>query len=340
MTVTFPKNADDLTDVWMSQALGRPVTVSDVQRIGVNEGFTGGGVFRVFLSDESLVVKVSPSDPKLRNEFKAANAREVKFYTAMLEENPLPVPRCHYCACDENSGASVLVLDDLGAGRSVPFVEGCSLVDAERVVDALADIHRTFWNSSVLEQMQGVGTVDEFDFEAIWARYEGVLSEVLDGTDVPPILAKMGDYLAEYHRDVMGSLLNEAPITLLHRDVQVDNILFHLNSVSILDWQFVGKGRAGYDLAYFLISSLDPVLRRTHELDLVTRYVNRLARADYCFDQCWKDYVLGVFGKINVTVIATVLLDNSGAHKKAWRRADLERVVAFCTDHDALKALG
>ena len=130
-------------------------------------------------------------------------------------------------------------------------------------------------------------------------------------------------------------------MTLLHRDVQVDNILLHDDGVSLLDWQFVGKGRGAYDLAYFLISSLDPNLRRAHEKALVKRYVMALSQDDYGFERCWADYILGVFGKINVTVIATVLLDNAGSHKQAWRRADLDRLAAFCDDHaGSLKALG
>ena len=37
--------------------------------------------------------------------------------------------------------------------------------------------------------------------------------------------------------------------------------------------------------------------------------------------------------KLNVSVMATVLLDNSSPAKRAWRRADLLRLMAFCEDH-------
>ncbi len=313
--------------------LGRAVSVRGVERIGVDEGFTGGGVFRVTCEGETLIAKLSPNDPKLSHEFKAANAREVQFYTQFAQDERLPVPRCHFGDFDEETGASVLIIEDAGAGRPVSFSKGCSLGDAERVVDALARIHGAFWQAPELKDVQGVETLEEFDFSDVWGRYGDALKAVL-GCDVPRSMQRLGDYFAQNRHSVFGRLLNTEPMTLLHRDVQVDNILFHDDVVSVLDWQFVGKGRGAYDLAYFLISSLEPPVRRTHEKELVQRYVSGLQRDDYGFDLCWQDYLLAVFGKLNVTVVATVLLDNSGPHKQAWRQADLDRLVAFCEDHD------
>lgn len=330
--VDLPRSVEDISSAWLSRVLGRAVSVRGVEQIGVDEGFTGGGLYRLRCDQETLIAKLSPSDPRLSEDFKAANAREVQFYTQFVQDDRLPVPRCHHGAFDANTGASVLIIEDVGAGRSVPFTAGCSLRDAERVVDALARIHAAFWQAPELVDVQGVETLDEFDFTDVWERYADAVGDVL-GCDVPSSVQKLGDYFAHNRHSVFGRLLDTEPMTLLHRDVQVDNILFHDDTVSILDWQFVGKGRGAYDLAYFLISSLDPAVRRGHEKDLLQRYVAGLGRADYGFEQCWQDYILGVFGKINVTVVATVLLDNTGSHKQAWRRADLDRVVAFCEDH-------
>lgn len=65
-------------------------------------------------------------------------------------------------------------------------------------------------------------------------------------------------------------------------------------------------------------------------------YHTRLMQAgvvDYGFKQCWLDYRLAVIGKLYVTIAATVLLDNFPPFKRAWRRTDLERLLAFCEDH-------
>ena len=104
----------------------------------------------------------------------------------------------------------------------------------------------------------------------------------------------------------------------------------------LLDWQFAGKGRGVYDVAYFLISSIDPAQRRNMERGLVALYHAQLLRAgitDYTLSHCWADYLQSVAGKLLMTVAATVLLDNASPHKQAWRRADLTRLLAFCADH-------
>ena len=44
-------------------------------------------------------------------------------------------------------------------------------------------------------------------------------------------------------------------------------------------------------------------------------------------------------GKLFITVAATVLLDNSSAHRRAWRWADLQRLVAFIEDHAVAEIL-
>ena len=88
-----------------------------------------------------------------------------------------------------------------------------------------------------------------------------------------------------------------------------------------------------------MISSLPPAQRRDAEEALLRTYHTSLLQAgiaDYSYGQCWSDYQLAVLSKLTGTVIATVLIDNSSPHRRAWRRADLQRLLAFCQDHKVL----
>jgi hypothetical protein len=60
---------------------------------------------------------------------------------------------------------------------------------------------------------------------------------------------------------------------------------------------------------------------------------------DYDLDQCWADYKLSVASKLFISVTATVRLDNTTPHRRAWRAADLQRIVAFIDDHDPINEL-
>jgi len=67
--------------------------------------------------------------------------------------------------------------------------------------------------------------------------------------------------------------------------------------ITVVDWQTVGIGLPGRDLAYFTATSLDPALRSQIERDLVEHYHRSLLGygvTDYDVDTCWRDYRLGV----------------------------------------------
>ena len=351
----IPDSPDAITPGWLNAVLkntgstkNASVTSFAKSRIGEDEGFTGGSLFILRIqydqferdAPHSLVVKLSPSDAELRAAFKVANGREVQFYTELAPQNNLPVPRCYFGAFDALTGASILLLEDLTNFRRVEFSIGCGPEDAEHVVRVLAKIHAHWWNSPRLKKFSGISILDEFLFSEQWSLYPKKVTELLPDVPIPNSFFALGGYIAANERTIFKQLFETNPITCIHRDIQVDNVLFG-NQTSeppalLLDWQSVGKGRGVYDIAYFIISSLPPEQRLQTEQDLLSIYHTLLVQSGiegYTFDQCWFDYKYSVVGKIFVTVIATVMLDNSSPSKRAWRQADLERLLAFCEDH-------
>ena len=110
----------------------------------------------------------------------------------------------------------------------------------------------------------------------------------------------------------------------------------------IIDWQTTGRGLGISDIAYLLISSLSPTDRRASEQELVGMYHRYLIDSgveNYGLDQCWADYKVSVASKLFISVTATVRLDNTTPHRRAWRAADLQRLMAFIDDHDPINAL-
>lgn len=342
MSLTLPQSADAITPEWLGAALGRPVTTCSVQRIGENESFTGGSLFRLTVrfgsgdGPASLVAKLSPKRPELRAALASANQREVQFYTDLAAIRNLPVPRCYYADFDPDSGASVTLVEDFPQARSVSFMHGCSATDAAAVVSAMAHVHGTFWRSSDLDQLNGPSLLEEFDFPAAWDGYAECLALIVPDVTLPDHFHALGDFLAQNGRKVFGHLQDSGPHTCIHRDLQVDNVLFGEQGPVLLDWQFMGRGKGAYDLGYFLISSLDPIVRRRVENTLIGNYCAALIAqgvSDYPLADCRRDYVMSVAGKILLSVIATVRFDNSTPHKREWRRVDLQRLLAFCEDH-------
>jgi len=121
-------------------------------------------------------------------------------------------------------------------------------------------------------------------------------------------LEKLGDWLSatdsETFTTAMGLvtpwLLAEPDrFALLHGDYRLDNMLFdpECSRVTVVDWQTLGVGLPGRDLAYFTSTSLQPTLRSAIEQDLVDEYHRTLAIygvTDYDRETCWRDYRLGM----------------------------------------------
>ena len=85
-----------------------------------------------------------------------------------------------------------------------------------------------------------------------------------------------------------------------------------------------------------MASSLEPDVRRGCEDALITRYHRALVEGgvvEYTAAQCRADYGVSVLGRLFITAVATVKLDNTSDHRRAWRRADLTRLLAFVADH-------
>jgi aminoglycoside/choline kinase family phosphotransferase len=354
LTLAIPASPDAISPNWLTAALRQSqsittarVTAADLSRIGEDEGFTGGSLYRIKLNYDrlengaptTLVAKLSPTNPEMRTIMRAANQREAVFYQSLASPQTLPVPHCYHADFDPDSGASILLLQDLSGFRSVSFANGCGPADTKRVVEALAKIHGRWWNSPKLAALSGAAIVQEFPFSKLWGDYPAKVTSLLPNVDLPDSFLKLGDHIAGNQTAIFTNLMETAPITCLHRDIQIDNVMFDTDSSSaaiLLDWQLSGKGRGTYDVAYFLISSLDPALRRNTERSLVALYHVNLLHAgvtDYSLSQCWSDYLQSVAGKLFITVGATVLLDNASPHKKAWRATDLARLLAFCDDH-------
>lgn len=351
MAVPIPASAECITPAWLSQVLpfcqgagAATVTACTATPIGQDLGFTGGRLYRITLTYAdgpatgplTIVAKLSPADPDRAREFSHANQREVAFY-AQQGKAGFAGPQGHYSACETDHGTSIILMQDLGHLRAVPFVQGMGPRDAGAVIDTLAALHCAWWNSPDLGGFGGAALADEFDLAGCWARFPAAAVSVVGQTEIRDSFWVLGHSIVAHRAAIFGDLGDANPLTCVHRDLQADNVMFDDDGRAVLfDWQMVGRGRGVSDVAYLLISSLLPEVRRTHERALVARYHQALLVAGitgYSAIDCWRDYLRGCAGKFLLTVVASVLFDNASAHKRAWRRADLTRLMAFCHDH-------
>ncbi|MFN3971306.1 MAG: phosphotransferase family protein [Gemmobacter sp.] len=329
MTRAIPAHARDITPAWLSHALGRPVTAHTMARIGAERAFSGGEVWRITLADAcTLIAKLPPAAPAPRAALAPANAREVAFYTRFAAPG-LPVPQVPYAAADD--AGSILLMQDLGPLTPMRLTDGCDPARAADALRALAAVHARWWNHADLATLQGPEFLAEFPFPALWPAFRA------RHPDLPAPLVALGDRLARHGPALMP---NSGARTLIHRDPHLENLLFGAapggHRAAILDWQMAGQGHPAWDLCYFLASSLTPAVRRAAQDDLTAAYHAALTAhgvTGFTLAQCRHDLPRALAGKLYLTVVAAMTFDSAGPAKAAYRRADLDRLAAFATDH-------
>jgi hypothetical protein len=266
--------AADVTDGVVQQVEIRPLDVAsavgELARLSLT--YKSDGV-----EGPSTIIAKAPGSTETQRAMDAAMglfARERFVYGELASALPVRLPRCYYAGSAD--GEEPMLLEDLRDLRMGDQVEGLDRVDAECLVEVLADMHARFWEQdppggdpsrlvswtdpvfgAMLTQLVTSGV------EALRARYAGrVGSSVLDAIEE----------LAPDWANVL-SRCAEGPQTFVHNDFRLDNIFFESDGEPVvIDWQLAGRCRGTQDVAYLLSGSMATDRLRDCWEQLLERY--------------------------------------------------------------------
>lgn len=218
--------------------------------------------------------------------------REARFYADYAGSVPVSTPRCHYVG---DGTATPLLIEDLGALRMGDLVAGLSVPDAERVIDALADLHSAYWD------------IDREDAAWLAAPGEGVyagmvaqlaqsgapmLKERFTGRVGDRVLGAMIEYAPKW-TTVLARCAEGTP-TLAHNDCRLDNLIFRDDGEPVfVDWQIAALTRGTTDVANLLGGSMEQADAASNWEALLRRYHDRLGTrgvSGYGWDECVQHY--------------------------------------------------
>jgi thiamine kinase-like enzyme len=123
--------------------------------------------------------------------------------------------------------------------------------------------------------------------------------------------------------------------TLVHGDFWPGNVLWLQSdqSVRLIDWEMVGIGSGPQDLGQYVISNMDPDVRRSCESELIQSYWNELQLlgvSDLPWEYCWHEYTVG--GLERWLWFLLYFLDKDGPLEK-WAQFFHDQISAFMHDH-------
>ena len=268
----------------------------------------------------SLVGKFPSDDPTSRQTgVQLGNYRkEVAFYRELQSRVRIRTPKCYFAEIVGDGPEHMLLLEDLAPAQQGDQLRGCTPEIARAAVLELVGLHAPSWCADDLRGFDWLGEPSELTLQIGRGLYRAQLPAFLErfaarlAPDEVAIIEKVAD-----SKGAPFELLPDV-FALVHVDYRLDNLLIDESvrppRVATVDWQSLTLGRPLSDVAYFLGAGLPPDVRRREERDIVAAYHAALGAAgvrDYSFDRCWDDYRHGTFSGFAVTVIASVMVQQT-----------------------------
>jgi hypothetical protein len=291
----------------------------------------------------SLIGKFPSDDPTSRQTAIQLRSylKEVSFYRDLQARIAIRTPRCYFAAIAGEGPEFMLLLEDLAPARQGDQLGGCTPEVARAAIAELVGLHASSWCD---EGLRGIDWLGEPSEPTI------LLGRALYRAQLPAFLTRYGARLAPDEARIIESVADSkgAPFELLddvfglvHVDYRLDNLLIDEAAdppaVAVVDWQSITLGRPLSDVAYFLGAGLLPEVRRGIERGIVEDYYRRLCAAGvagYEWERCWSDYRRGTFAGFAVTVIASVMVEQTERGEEMFT-AMARRHARHALDHGA-----
>ena len=326
----LPITPSSITAAWLGRALEAggvdAASLRDVAATRIGTGLIGDS-FRLNLGwhgeappggPATLVVKLPAEDATSRATGVGLGnyEREVRFYREIAPTMGIRLARPWVAEWDEADGSFVLVLEDLAPAQVGDQLRGCSVAEADAVVDAAARMHAAHWDGPELVDYASwmSGPADDERAGQLALLWSFAWPQFVERHESR--LTSQARELGERFGASIGSWVQDRtrPYTVVHGDFRTDNMLFGGTSahpsVVPVDWQTPAIGPGVGDIAYFIGASLLPDSRRAHEERLVKRWFDGLVAAgvrDYSWTTCWRDYRKMTFSGALMGVAASML---------------------------------
>jgi Phosphotransferase enzyme family len=172
---------------------------------------------------------------------------ELRFYREIAPVLGVRVPRCY--RAEETADGTLLVLEELSAWQpgADPVAAACLLSGMHRRWESRAPA-RWPWLRPAGAGADLVAAL----FGRAWARLAG-------RGDLPAAVLTLGGRLAARAADAERATATAGPLTLVHGDASAPNMRTGPGGeIALLDWEDVSAAPGVADLAWLLVSSVEP----------------------------------------------------------------------------------
>lgn len=312
--LAIPAGVNSVTPDWLTAALGGALAPGsrvhsfESTRIGEGSGFLGE-LARMKLAYEgepgpgapaSVIVKLPTQVPEARGMAAVLGfyEREVGFYRDIGAAVGVRTPKPYYAHFEPAQSDFALVLEDVSTAQVGDQLASCSLEQAKLAVTTLGQLHGKWWQSPQLTQHAWLPSRGHSFYQVLKFGFVQNLPQFAENwaQRFDPAVLRCAEGLAAKYDDYLDSLF-ERPLTLVHSDFRLDNLMFGEpgsdDACVVLDWQLCQASIGSLDLQYFISSNLRKDAIAKHTDELLDTYYEALRGAgvtDYPIQELRDDY--------------------------------------------------
>ncbi len=329
---------------WLSEQLGHHIEEFEIEPLGVPQGVLSN-TMRLKPrgpSDDlpsSLILKIDSENLHKREMALKLNCfhREVSFYRTVAPDISSLVPLVYATGNGSSDEGRWLLMEDLTAMKVGNQVRGVSADASCLVLDAIAQLHARFWNSSSLHGYEWL-TDNQFWFQGSREMLSSFHCNFLNDYElrVEPEALRAIEFVIENSQRI-DEKMAQRPMTMVHSDLRVENVLFGTcstqRSVVVIDWGTPTRSMAAMDLAYHVAGSVPMPARRNRLHNLCATWHQSLSKygvADYSLEDAWADFQLASLRCLS----SVLILHNSQLDPSMSARSILandEWIERFCS---------
>jgi hypothetical protein len=256
------------------------------------------------------------------------------------------IPRPYLSLYEETTGASVLLIEDLGKAQFCDNVAGSSPEEALGIVRQMALLHAHFWNDPRLKAFAWLRS-PAADTAAFTAVYKAMLApfEQRFSAMVSPYYLNAAKEFSTWTASFLYHA-SQLPTTLFHGDLRLDNVAIASNhhgpEIVFFDWQVSRLAHGAADLAYYMAISLPVEQRRAMEPELLNTYHETLLAngvTSYSHEDLLLDFRRGLGSPLRTAVVAGGMLDFSSERGQQLIQQLSLRIGAMLEDHRFTESL-
>ncbi len=243
-------------------------------------------------------------------------------------------------AANRTNRRYLLLLEDLGDAKPGDQLAGTNPEGCAVILRSIAKAHAALWESPALENrywlvpLAGDSRVRQSMFLDRLKTFRERHADVFDD-DFERTVA----WISENGVETIERMQREAPETLVHGDLRLDNLALRGDVPVFFDWQAIRRGPSAYDVAWFLSGASDD-LTTGDETELLHAYHGALEEhgvSGYPFEAFERHYRMALLTTVQTLGVLTILdvgeLEGRGAEMAgAWVRRLRDRLATVDLD--------